>query len=115
MRTPKQNLESVNSSRFSVLSAFQAQSMRAPVASSTAQRMRLNQSTGTRVLRCEPSRPPGMEPIKSEATNRINIANAPVHDAGYAGKHHRVHNVGPHHHFWGVAVEQEQEHHDDAA
>src|SRR3989449_8954997 len=45
-----------------------AQSIRAPVASSTAHKMRLNQGTGTRVLKCEPNKPPGIEPIKSEAT-----------------------------------------------
>ena len=35
----------------SVSSRGQAQSIRAPVASSTVQRIRLNQSTGTRVLK----------------------------------------------------------------
>src|SRR5580704_2596989 len=48
--------------------SVQAHSIRAPVNSSNVQRMRRSHNTGTRVLRCEPKRPPGIEPIRSEAT-----------------------------------------------
>ena len=40
--------------------------MRAPVINSKAQRIRRSQSMGTRVAKCEPSRPPGIEPISSD-------------------------------------------------
>src|ERR1041385_8024345 len=42
--------------------------MRAPVTSNRAQRMRRNQSMGTRVARCEPISPPGIEPINNDTT-----------------------------------------------
>src|SRR5262249_10536679 len=46
-----------------------AHSMRTPVTSKIEQSMRRNHGTGTRVLKCEPSKAPGIEPISREATN----------------------------------------------
>ena len=90
--------------------------MRAPVISSRAQSMRRSHSMGTRVLRCEPSSPPGIEPISSEIDQvRIDVAQPEMQKAGDAGQYHGMHNVGAHIDLGRETVEQQQQHHDDAA
>ena len=75
--------------------------MRAPVASSTAQRIRRSQGTGTRVLKCDPRQPPGMEPISSEPTSVESTLPQPeMQEAGDAGQNHGMHDVGARPSLW---------------
>src|SRR5579864_570966 len=50
----------------------QAQSILAPVVIRMTHRIRLSHRTGTRVVRCEPISPPGMEPIKRYPTRDVS-------------------------------------------
>lgn len=47
---------------------FYAHNILAPVINRTVHRILRSHSTGTRVLRCEPTMPPGIEPISREMT-----------------------------------------------
>ena len=46
---------------------------------------------------------------------QIHVAEVELQEAGDAGQRDRMHNVSSYHHFGGEAVEQKEQHHDDAA
>src|SRR5215472_3424034 len=52
---------------------------------------------------------------KRNHKSRIDIPQPEVHESGYTREHNRVHNVGTDVNFRREAVEQKQQHHDDAA
>jgi len=79
---------------------FQAISMRAPVASNTAQRIRLSQGLEPACLSRNPTVLPG--PSQSKCTNQmdINIVHAKVQKTRYTRENEGMNYVGAHHDLW---------------